>query len=225
LALDAGRPDEARGLETKARIVDAEQRALAGLFWGARSDGILASEPLASEQGVCVAGLSHAEAGRWNDLQVAASRLAVVAAPERPPLPVSRGRLCLVILEAAHAQGTRRADAGERVRRADSLALTVPYVDMTWENLMVARLLDAAVDHRRAAAAATRYRYALGYPSYLSSYLREGAEMAMRAGDPQRAIEHLRRYLSLRDDPEPSRLADRAVAARLLRRLEAGRPE
>jgi hypothetical protein len=96
---------------------------------------------------------------------------------------------------------------------------------MTWENLMVARLLDAAGDHRRGAAAATRYRYALGYPSYLSSYLREGAEMAMRAGDPQRAIEHLRRYLSLRDDPEPSRLADRAVAARLLRRLEAGRPE
>lgn len=220
LALDAGRPEEAGRILPAMGTVSLDELVLADLFWGAGSaPGPSAAARLTGAQGVCALGLAHVRDARWNGVRDAIKRLAVLARPPNPPHAPAAGRVCGLILEAAHAQGTRRPEAGRLIDAVDSMLTTVPYLELTWENLMAARLLEGEGEYRRAAAAATRFRYALGYPSYLSFYLREGARLSALAGDRERAVRSYNQYLALRQDPEAAQEPEVEVVRWELARL------
>jgi hypothetical protein len=131
--------------------------------------------------------------------------------------------VCRRILEAAHAQGTGSPEAHQLIISVDSMLLTVPYVHLDWENLMVARLLEGEGEYHRAAGAAGRFRYGLGYPHYMATYLREGGRMASLAGDRERAVARFTRYLALRGEPEPGTMAEVAEVRSTLDSLMANR--
>ncbi len=225
LALDAGRPEEAgRHVPDLGATISPEELLIAGFFWDAfESASSRAHARLTGTMGICVQGLSHVLESRWDGVRQAVARLSALATPSAPSLPADSARVCASILEAAHAQGTGRPDAARLIDAVDRMLLTVPYVQLTWENLMAARLLEGQGEYRRAAAAATRYRYALGYPSYLSTYLREAGRLAALAGDREGAAGHLTRYLALRRDPEQSRQDEITAVRRLLGSLASGK--
>jgi len=223
LALDAGRPEEARRMLPGMGPVEPEELVLAELFWGVEAGKAARAALERAEPGGCAAGLAHVGDGRWHGVRDAIARLAPLAGPSQSPLPPDSARVCSVILEAALAQGTARPEAGRLIRALDSLLSTVPYLQLTWENLMAARLLEGEGDYRRAADAATRFRVALGYPSYLSAYLRQAGRLAALAGDREQAIEHFTRYLALRRDAEPAQEPELAEVRRALAELAGTR--
>ena len=164
-------------------------------------------------------GIAHARSGRWDAVRSAIAGLRVLVRPMPPPLPPTPGEVCTAILEAASAQGTGRPEAGRLISAVDSVLKTVPYLALTWENLMVAKLLEGEQEYRRAAAAATRYRHALGYPSYLSSYLREAGRLFALAGDRESAVRHYQDYLALRGNSEMSEESEAIQVRRALAEL------
>ncbi|MDX1577434.1 MAG: serine/threonine-protein kinase, partial [Gemmatimonadota bacterium] len=214
LALDAGRPQEAHhALPDAGEGVEDSQKLLDELFWGAPR--VVSSREMArmtDELGVCALGLLHAHEARWDSVDGAVERLAGFTG-QPGDVALLQGRLCGRLLQAAHAQGTGSPEAHRLILAVDSLLLTVPHVQLLWENLMVARLLEGEGEYARAAAAAGRFRYGLGYPHYMAAYLREGGRLAALAGDRERAIDRYTRYLALRSDPEPA-VADEVARVR-----------
>jgi tetratricopeptide (TPR) repeat protein len=225
LALDAGRPAEAeRRVPDAGAFLQGYETILDEVFWGAAR--VVSAREMArmtDEPGVCALGLLYAHEGRWDAVDTAIAGLARFTGLVGDPLSRQQREVCGRILEAAHAQGTGRPTAHRLILSVDSLLLTVPYVQLQWENLMVARLLAAEGEHARAAAAASRFRYGLGYPHYMAAHLREGGRLAALAGDRERAVARLRRYLALRSDPEPAAAAEVAEVRAALDRLTAGR--
>jgi hypothetical protein len=206
LALDAGHPEEARQRlrETGQRIADY-RIILAEIFWGGlRTVSSRDMARMTDELGICALGLLHAHEGRWDAVAEAVAGLASFDGSTVNHLVRQQGRVCMRILEARHAQATASPLAHRLILSVDSLLLTVPYVQLDWENLMVARLLEGEGEYARAAAAASRFRYGLGYPMYMATYLRDGGRMAMLAGDRERAVARFSRYLALRSEPEPA---------------------
>lgn len=224
LALDGGRPaDAARALPYAGESLDRHEKLFDELFWSApRVVGDRELALMNDELGVCGRGLLHAHEGRWDAVAEAVARLARFTGPAFDWFVRRQGRMCGRLLEAARAQGTGDPEAHRLVLSVDSLLLTVPYVQILWENLMVARLLEAEGEYSRAAAAAGRFRYGLGYPHYMSEYLREGGRLAALAGDRERAIERYTRYLALRSDPEPATADEVARVRSALDSLTAG---
>ena len=215
LALDAGRPGEAGLAEPYAYTRHQDHHSLLDeLFWDSpRVSDARDLSRLTDELELCVAGLVQAEEGRWDAVAETVTRIGRLTDPvswvyER------QGRLCGRILEAAGAQHAGSPEARRLVLSVDSLLITVPYLQIGWENLMVARLLEAEGEYARAAAAAGRFRYGLGYPHYMSAYLREGGRLAALAGDREQAIDRYTRYLALRENAEPA-VADEVARVRL----------
>ena len=213
LALDRGRPgDAARALpDARDRLLD--HQLLDELFWKApRVAGDREIARMTDELGICTIGLRHASDGRWDAAAEIVDQLRQYDGPS-DWIRRRQSRVCGDLLEAARAQNAGSPDARPMIVSVDSLLRTAPYLQLRWENLMVAQLLEGEGEYARAADAAGRFRTGLGYPHYMSEYLREGGRLAALAGDRERAIERYRRYLALRGDPEPG-VADEVAQVR-----------
>ena len=204
LSLDRGRPRDAGRALPAARDRLRDHHVLDELFWDApqvADSGEIAR--LTDEPGICAIGLQHAREGRWDAVAETVNRLSEYEGPS-DWIRQRQGTACAFLLRAARAQGTGSPEANRLTISTDSLLRTVPYLQIRWENLMVARLLESEGEYARAAAAAGRFRYGLGYPHYMAEYLRQGGRLAALAGDREQAIDRYSRYLALRQNPEPS---------------------
>ena len=120
--------------------------------------------------------------------------------------------ICAQVLAAELADALRRPDAAARLAQLDSLMRTGPAAT-SWllavANLAVARL-EEAHGNIAAALAATRRRTRivdLGEVRVLvalSTFEREEGRLAALMGDTVAAVRAYRRYLALREDPEPA---------------------
>jgi hypothetical protein len=92
------------------------------------------------------------------------------------------------------------------VDRADSVYLASDLAsDWPVTNLVTARLREAMGDLAGARRGAGRVLVTMPVsPTYIATYLREQARLALLAADTASAILALRRYVTLRADPEPS---------------------
>ncbi len=226
LALDAGRPREAdEQMPDVGPQATPSQTIVDELFWGGTPvAGSHEIARLGDGPDVCALGLMDARAGRWEAVDKAVTRLGDFTGSGMGTLPERQARVCGRILEAAHAQGTGRPEARRMILAVDTLLLTVPYLQLMWENLEVAKMLEGEGEYARAEAAAGRFRVGLGYPHYLAAYLREGGRMAVLAGHRDRAVSLYTQYLTLRADPEPAMAAEVAEVRSALDRLSAGSP-
>ena len=218
LALDTGRPREANGffaaLSPSGEIpVDAMQVS-AALFWDGDSAAARAAAARlagAAERGVrqrveerCSLALWRLDLGDGPAATAAARRLRELTAGSDPAWPPTQGQVCAAVIEAMVAQRAGRSDAGRLIDELDRTLLTLPYRSMSWENLAVARLLEARGEYARAAAAAGRFRYFFVYTTFLSTHYREAGRLSELAGQREQAIDAYTRYLALRSDPEPA---------------------
>jgi hypothetical protein len=119
--------------------------------------------------------------------------------------------LCAALLDAERATRLRLPEAEQRLMIADSLSRIMDpreasfHEDAADSNLLLAKLWEQHGDIPRALRAARRRcGQMMRRPSYLSSFLREEGRLAALSGDTSGAIHAYRRYLMLRNDPEPS---------------------
>jgi DNA-binding SARP family transcriptional activator len=119
--------------------------------------------------------------------------------------------LCAALLDAERATRLRLPEAEQRLMIADSLSRIMDpreasfHEDAADANLLLAKLWEQHGDIPRALRAARRRcGQMMRRPSYLSSFLREEGRLAALSGDTSGAIHAYRRYLMLRNDPEPS---------------------
>ena len=238
LAWEAGRPNDAAGALRPISRSMAGTRVLAALFWSGDSlDGARAVRELATLEDDedagngfellgsrrCVAALWRLEHGQLDGIDGTVRRLRDTAADRDPEWPATPHQVCADVLEAALAQRRGRSDAGELIGRLDELLLTVPYRGVGWANLAVARLLEGEAEYTRAAAAARRHLYYLGYTPFLATHMRESGRLAELAGERERAIDAYAKYLALRSDPEPSVAGEVDEVRQALARLTAER--
>jgi hypothetical protein len=96
-------------------------------------------------------------------------------------------------------------DARARLRKADSLADRISGPDQAGSSfLTLARCHEALGDRRGALAMLSRRALDPVYgPGYLAGFLYEEGRLASLEGDRQRALSAWRRFLVLRDDPDP----------------------
>ncbi len=245
LAWEAGRPSDASALLGSGAGPD-EARVLAALFWGGDSlDARRAVSRLAAVSSAnvpegelrgaleleaspaCVVALWAAARGETIGIPAAARRLREGSESRNPAWPMSMGSVCALTLEAMAAQAARRPETRMLVDSLDRVLLKGPsLVGLSWQNLVVAGMLEREGELARAAAAARRIRYYFLYTPFLATYYREAGRLAERAGDRERAIEGYARYLDLRRNAEPALQAEVAQAKQALARLtaETGRP-
>jgi eukaryotic-like serine/threonine-protein kinase len=230
LALNRGRPKEAlAALQarpehwTRERL---ERRVADALYWdgdtaagaaGARELHRFAAAPRAEraddreaqDRDLCLEQQWRLARGDSATTRAAIGRLRSADAPggsisdSVPPAAAPRA-LCAAVLEAWLATLGRRADAGLLLDRLDSLVTTGAGGSVgLQDNLILARLREAAGDPRGALAAVRRRVYGL-QPEFLSTHLREEGRLAALTGDTAEAISAYRQYLALRSDPEPA---------------------
>lgn len=249
LALNRGRPAEARALLARWQATvpfrprDGLAEVVNALYWGA--DTTFPARWV-SQSAAAADGRGHLSSGSSDELayiicgvnlwRVNHGTIAGVAEGVRrlrmgyltDPSFDDMG-LCAETIDAELAQLTGAPDARARLVRLDSLAATAPPV-LTWllvaANLTAARLWEAAGAPDKALAAVRRRPYVtdFGEPRVLvglSTMLREEGRLAAHTGDTAAAIVAYRRYLALRDDPEPANAAEvtgvRAELSRLVR--------
>ena len=114
--------------------------------------------------------------------------------------------LCATMLEAWHQASIRHPQAAAARTRLDSLLATWPVTfGVTFGNLVLARLHEAAGDfHGALAALRRRPIYWTGGTRYLATFLREEGRLAALLGDQDGARRAYTHYLALRADPEPT---------------------
>jgi TolB-like protein len=127
---------------------------------------------------------------------------------------------CALILDAQLAVMQQRPDAHARVDSLDAFLRTAPDGPiLRMGNLVTSRLYERLGDTRAALFAVRRRDFFYGRASFLSTYLRDEARLAEKAGDAAGAAEALRRYVALRGDPEPALQADVTAATEAHARL------
>ncbi len=184
---------------------------------------------------VCAAGLWRLA---HNQSRGVAHAIAVLEGARQPLNSYATGyvAICAQVMNAELADVLRRPDAARRLAQLDSLMRTGP-PSTSWllavANLAVARL-EEAHGNIPAALAATRRRARIvdlgeiRVPVALSTFEREEGRLAALMGDTVAAIRAYRRYLALREDPEPAVQAEvdgvRAELARLAGSGDQRRP-
>lgn len=136
-------------------------------------------------------------------------------------LPVATAPLaCAELVDAALAVATGRAGARDAVARLDSLAFTsgVAGDASTYAPILIARLHERLGDVTAALNAVRRRDELVGWPRYLATAMREEGRYAALAGATADARVAYRKFLALRDAPDPelrSQVEDvrRALAA------------
>jgi hypothetical protein len=116
----------------------------------------------------------------------------------------------------------RRPSARAALERADSLLKLVEggEIERSSGNLIAARAWERVGDLKRAHSATKRVALQVTPPLFTATYLRERARLAAAVGDNEDAIRQYRRYIKMRENPDPSLVADRDAAAKELARLE-----
>ncbi|MEO5815187.1 MAG: serine/threonine-protein kinase [Gemmatimonadaceae bacterium] len=121
---------------------------------------------------------------------------------------------CALMLDAQLAVMQGRPDARMRVDSLDAFLRTAPEGPiLRMANLVSSRLYERLGDTRAALFAVRRRDFFFGRATFLSTYLRDEARLAEKAGDTAGAAEALRQFVALRGEPEPA-LAGEATAAR-----------
>ena len=244
LAMNRGRPTEARRLLDQLRGVEANPHAHlwqlvmdASFDWGgdtaaardATRDlvaGVERESPSDVRRrdwwydDVCVTGLWHLAHGGRAAAARAMSRLRGASAVRDSLRTLIRAQTCAAVVDATLADLEHRPGAVLALERADSLQQLGPPFGF-WGNFVVARLWEGHGERRSALAAVRRrpYHWDPG-PFLLSTFLREEGRLAALTGDREGAVRAYRHYLILRSDPEPSVKPEvdqvRAELARLL---------
>ncbi len=249
LALNRGRPAEASSLlgqwhrtgvpfrprEGMAEVVNA-------LFWGADTTFPAAwvSAQLASLNrlsGASTTGTPEDDdnircgTSLWLALRgsgpITRSEIPILRPPEAGSQEDDNMQLCRATVAASLAWRDHDRDAINRLTHLDSLVASAPPAT-TWllaaANLTAARLWEAEDDLDRALVAVRRRPYItdVNEPRVLvalSTMLHEEGRLAAATGDTAGAITAYRRYLALRDDPEPSVAAEVDTVRAALERL------
>lgn len=231
LALNRGRPAEAAALldswlaTIEFRPRDAQAEIINAIYWGADTTFPVrwlaplggASIPVAARDAAtvdCAVNLWNAVRGAVKGVAEGVRRLRT-----RDGDDPRATEICATMIEAQLAQRVAATDAKSKLVRLDSIAATAPPVS-TWllvaANLTAARLWEASGSPERALAAVRRRPYVadIGEPRVLvglSTMLREEGRLAAMTGDTAGAIIAYRRYLALRENPEPAVAAEVAT--------------
>ncbi len=234
LALNRGRPSEATALLAQWQRTGAPFRPREGmaevvnaLFWGADTSfpaawvdeqvkllgrpprGPVIRTPEDEDNIRCGTSLWLALRGRG---PIAESEIPILRPSKADSREGDDAPLCRATVEASLAWRNHGRDPMTDLERLDSLVASVPSVT-TWllaaANLTAARLWEAEGDLDRALVAVRRRPYItdVNEPRVLvglSTMLREEGRLAAITGDTAGAITAYRRYLALRDDPEPA---------------------
>ncbi|MEP7002858.1 MAG: hypothetical protein ABI969_20365, partial [bacterium] len=116
---------------------------------------------------------------------------------------------CARMLDAQLAVMQGRADARALVDSLDNFLRTAPEGPiMSMGNLAAARLYERLGDTRAALFAVRRRVFFYGRTLFYSTYLRDEARLAEKAGDTVGAADALRKYIAMRTEPERSFVAD-----------------
>jgi serine/threonine-protein kinase len=242
LALNRGRPSEAREARARTRSLGPERYdplidVFDALYWGGDSataamsvgerDYVdLAPPPDLVTLGasphfvdVCAVGLWRMRTGA-EDRVPGLVRTLFEYARRLDGTAESGARLCAQILETDLAVTEGRDDADLMLARLDSMARRQFFAARELRvaaNLTLARLYEGRGDPASALAVLERRRYgASGALQALSTFLYEESRLAVLVGDRERASRAARLYLNLRDDPEPIHAAQvDSVRARL----------
>jgi DNA-binding SARP family transcriptional activator len=131
--------------------------------------------------------------------------------------------LCAELLDAALAVAGGADDAGARLARLDSLALTPATAGdaAAYAPILLARLHARLGDAAGALAASRRRAYMVGWPRYLATALREEGRWAALAGDVAGARVAWERHLALRAAPDAALAAPTETVRRDLAALAA----
>jgi tetratricopeptide (TPR) repeat protein len=249
LALNRGRPSRGSGLLDSLRAFNPAmgfheiERVKDALFWDGDTTGATAAVasmrkraslggpvPGSGKRGgdpmyyadLCVSelwSLSHGDTtGARRVAAVMRANLDMRDSLSSPPLRVG----CALMLDAQLAVTQQRANAHALVDSLDAFMRTGPEGQiLSMGNLAAARMYDRLGDNRAALMAVRRRDFFYGRTAFLSSYLRDEARLAERAGDAVGAADALRKYVALRSDPEPGLTQDlldaRAAFARTSR--------
>ena len=217
---DAGRPGDAIETLRPYATSSAKLRVFAGLFWsGDLSDAEAAYQDLASggEQfgwdgflgsEECAMGVWRLEHEGVAGVDEAIGKLRATAAGRDATWPPTPEQLCALVLEAIAAEQRGDPNAATLIDALDRDLLTGPTRRLTWENLAVARLLERQGEYERAAEAAGRFVYYLGYTPFLATHFRQSGRLYDLAGNREKAIEQYSNYLMLRKDHEPALAAE-----------------
>jgi serine/threonine protein kinase/tetratricopeptide (TPR) repeat protein/TolB-like protein len=112
-----------------------------------------------------------------------------------------------LILDAMVASADSTPDASAKLIEVDSMLRDAPVTLgplLQAGNLIAARLWERSGDQRRALAAVRRRVRLIGGPELYATYLREEGRLAAATGDSEGAALAYRRYLTLRENAEPS---------------------
>lgn len=240
-ALNRGRPRAGDSVLT--RLADegedplrlARERVRAALYWSAPVEtgaaGAAELDPVAD----AVLSGEHADpeelvtlctAAQWNlargDRDIARAAHRVLAANADQQTVVGQWlQTCALMLDAWLAVGSSEAGT-PALLRLDSVLAPGPTPTGrhgTQANLLLARLARESGRTDLAARAARRVSYGLEMQYYLSTVFHEQGHLAAAAGDEPRAVDRLRRYLWLREAPEPALVSEAESARRLLASL------
>ena len=126
---------------------------------------------------------------------------------------------CAFMLRAQLAVTQRRADAHAVVDSLDAFLRTAPRGPiMSMGNLAAARMYERLGDTHAALFVIRRRDFFYGRAAFYSTYLRDEARLAQKAGDAVGAADALRRYVAMRSEPESSMQGDLAEARTALTR-------
>ena len=189
LALNRGRPAEARALVERFRAVErrpgeaATNTLFAAIYWdgdttgtgaAARELDLIANAPATRSDTSAGFGLPHlctlaqwrAARGDTQGTSAAIARLRSASVPRGDPELSTHVRACVILTEALAALGDRSPDAGLRIARLDSLMHVSPVLgheglSASWVegNLILARWYEAHGQFSEAATAAGRRVY------------------------------------------------------------------
>jgi hypothetical protein len=207
-------------------IAAAAARRLETLTSGETASVAITSEMRLSN--VCTAAQWRLSGGDTTGARAAVQALRVAGYTGGRPATAlnSAAMLCSDLLDVWIAVLTGSGDARARLERIDSVVLT-PEVGgdvTTYAPLLIGRLYETMGEPSGALRAVRKRAYMSGWPRYLATAWREEGRLAELNGDRIGAGDAYRRYLDLRDAPEPAVMPQREQVRSALKAVSTEAP-